>query len=213
MADGEEKEDRKAEQAKQREIFTSLFDEKHHDHLVSKGSLFFLWTSDLSKVHTLAEFEGGMLSFLFTRWEAVLLQSSARSADDLLLQARLSLELLLQLHTQSNKSLLLWLHTCVHAVHTPSPCSVSISQAPSLWAVISIQRAPRPPTRSSVLPEGARQLLRRVRKAKCHMRLIKAAAELTESPSSYCKVIMSTKLLGCWWRTDDSCSRSKCRKT
>lgn len=42
MADGEEKEDRKAEQAKQREIFTSLFDEKHHDHLVSKGSLFFL---------------------------------------------------------------------------------------------------------------------------------------------------------------------------
>uniref|UniRef100_A0A8C7YPP2 Tryptophan 2,3-dioxygenase n=1 Tax=Oryzias sinensis TaxID=183150 RepID=A0A8C7YPP2_9TELE len=37
MADGEEKEDRKAEQAKQKEIFTSLFDEKHHDHLVSKG--------------------------------------------------------------------------------------------------------------------------------------------------------------------------------
>ncbi|RVE67689.1 hypothetical protein OJAV_G00105590 [Oryzias javanicus] len=37
MADGEEKEELRADQAKQKDIFTSLFDEKHHDHLVSKG--------------------------------------------------------------------------------------------------------------------------------------------------------------------------------
>lgn len=37
MPDTEEKEDMMAELVKQKEIFTSLFDEKRHDHLVSKG--------------------------------------------------------------------------------------------------------------------------------------------------------------------------------
>lgn len=40
MADSEEKEELMAELAKQREIFTSLFDEKRHDHLLSKGQCF-----------------------------------------------------------------------------------------------------------------------------------------------------------------------------
>ncbi|CAJ1059051.1 tryptophan 2%2C3-dioxygenase A [Xyrichtys novacula] len=38
MADSEEKEEIMAELIKQRELFTSLFDEKRHDHLVSKGA-------------------------------------------------------------------------------------------------------------------------------------------------------------------------------
>uniref|UniRef100_A0A3P8PEY9 tryptophan 2,3-dioxygenase n=1 Tax=Astatotilapia calliptera TaxID=8154 RepID=A0A3P8PEY9_ASTCA len=37
MPDSEEKEELMAEMVKQRELFTSLFDEKRHDHLVSKG--------------------------------------------------------------------------------------------------------------------------------------------------------------------------------
>lgn len=40
MEDSEEKEELMAELAKQREIFTSLFDEKRHDHLLSKGQCF-----------------------------------------------------------------------------------------------------------------------------------------------------------------------------
>ena len=37
MPDSEEKEEMMAEVVKQKELFTSLFDEKRHDHLVSKG--------------------------------------------------------------------------------------------------------------------------------------------------------------------------------
>lgn len=37
MADCEEKEELMAELLKQKELFTSLFDEKRHDHLHSKG--------------------------------------------------------------------------------------------------------------------------------------------------------------------------------
>lgn len=37
MPDSEEKEELMAELIKQRELFTSLFDEKRHDHLLSKG--------------------------------------------------------------------------------------------------------------------------------------------------------------------------------
>lgn len=40
MTDSEEKEEAMAELVKQRELFTSLFDEKRHDHLVSKGESF-----------------------------------------------------------------------------------------------------------------------------------------------------------------------------
>lgn len=40
MPDSEEKEELMAELVKQKEIFTSLFDEKRHDHLVSKGERF-----------------------------------------------------------------------------------------------------------------------------------------------------------------------------
>lgn len=39
MPDSEEKEETMAELITQRELFTSLFDEKRHDHLVSKGEL------------------------------------------------------------------------------------------------------------------------------------------------------------------------------
>lgn len=45
MADSEEKEELMAELAKQREIFTSLFDEKRHDHLLSKGQCFKISTN------------------------------------------------------------------------------------------------------------------------------------------------------------------------
>lgn len=41
MPDSEEKDEMMAELVKQRELFTSLFDEKRHDHLVSKGECFF----------------------------------------------------------------------------------------------------------------------------------------------------------------------------
>lgn len=41
MPDSEEKEEMMEELVKQRELFTSLFDEKRHDHLVSKGDCFF----------------------------------------------------------------------------------------------------------------------------------------------------------------------------
>lgn len=37
MPHSEKKEELMAEMVKQRELFTSLFDEKRHDHLVSKG--------------------------------------------------------------------------------------------------------------------------------------------------------------------------------
>lgn len=37
MTDSEEKEEMMAELVKQKELFTSLFDEKRHDHLLSKG--------------------------------------------------------------------------------------------------------------------------------------------------------------------------------
>lgn len=37
MPDSEEKEELMAELVKQKELFTSLFDEKRHDHLLSKG--------------------------------------------------------------------------------------------------------------------------------------------------------------------------------
>lgn len=37
MPDSEEKEEMMAEVVKQKELFTSLFDEKRHDHLLSKG--------------------------------------------------------------------------------------------------------------------------------------------------------------------------------
>lgn len=50
MTDSEEKEEAMDELVKQRELFTSLFDEKRHDHLVSKGESFFLsWKSDSIK--------------------------------------------------------------------------------------------------------------------------------------------------------------------
>lgn len=37
MSDLEEKEELMAELVKQKEVFTSLFEEKRHDHLVSRG--------------------------------------------------------------------------------------------------------------------------------------------------------------------------------
>lgn len=37
MSDSEDKEELMAELVKQKELFTSLFDEKRHDHLLSKG--------------------------------------------------------------------------------------------------------------------------------------------------------------------------------
>lgn len=37
MPDSEEKEELMAELVKQKDVFTSLFDEKRHDHLVSRG--------------------------------------------------------------------------------------------------------------------------------------------------------------------------------
>lgn len=40
MPDSEEKEELTAELVKQKELFTSLFDEKRHDHLLSKGECF-----------------------------------------------------------------------------------------------------------------------------------------------------------------------------
>lgn len=40
MPDSEEKEEMMAELVKQKELFTSLFDEKRHDHLLSKGEGF-----------------------------------------------------------------------------------------------------------------------------------------------------------------------------
>lgn len=40
MPDSEEKEELMAELVKQKELFTSLFDEKRHDHLLSKGERF-----------------------------------------------------------------------------------------------------------------------------------------------------------------------------
>lgn len=42
MPDSEDKEELMAELIKQKELFTSLFDEKRHDHLVSKGSCLLL---------------------------------------------------------------------------------------------------------------------------------------------------------------------------
>lgn len=40
MEDSEDKEEMMAELVKQKELFTSLFDEKRHDHLLSKGECF-----------------------------------------------------------------------------------------------------------------------------------------------------------------------------
>lgn len=40
MPDSEEKEELMAELVKQKDVFTSLFDEKRHDHLLSKGQCF-----------------------------------------------------------------------------------------------------------------------------------------------------------------------------
>lgn len=37
MPDSEEKEELMAELVKQKDVFNSLFDEKRHDHLVSRG--------------------------------------------------------------------------------------------------------------------------------------------------------------------------------
>lgn len=37
MPDSDEKEELMAELVKQKDVFTSLFDEKRHDHLLSKG--------------------------------------------------------------------------------------------------------------------------------------------------------------------------------
>lgn len=37
MSESEEKEELRLELAKQMDVFTSLFDEKRHDHLLSKG--------------------------------------------------------------------------------------------------------------------------------------------------------------------------------
>lgn len=39
MPDSDGKEDLMAELVKQKDVFTSLFDEKRHDHLLSKGQL------------------------------------------------------------------------------------------------------------------------------------------------------------------------------
>lgn len=41
MQNSEEKDELMDELLKQRELFTSLFDEKRHDHLLSKGEHFF----------------------------------------------------------------------------------------------------------------------------------------------------------------------------
>lgn len=40
MPESEEKEELTVELAKQTDVFTSLFDEKRHDHLLSKGQSF-----------------------------------------------------------------------------------------------------------------------------------------------------------------------------
>lgn len=40
MPESEEKEELMGELAKQKDLFTSLFDEKRHDHLLSKGQCF-----------------------------------------------------------------------------------------------------------------------------------------------------------------------------
>lgn len=40
MPDSEEKEELMDELVKQRDVFSSLFDEKRHDHLLSKGQFF-----------------------------------------------------------------------------------------------------------------------------------------------------------------------------
>lgn len=40
MPESEEKEELRAELAKQTDVFASLFDEKRHDHLLSKGQRF-----------------------------------------------------------------------------------------------------------------------------------------------------------------------------
>lgn len=40
MPESEEKEELMVELAKQMDVFTSLFDEKRHDHLLSKGQCF-----------------------------------------------------------------------------------------------------------------------------------------------------------------------------
>lgn len=37
IPDAEEKEEMKAEWVQKKEVFTSLFDEKRHEHLLSKG--------------------------------------------------------------------------------------------------------------------------------------------------------------------------------
>lgn len=40
MPESEDKEELMEELAKQKDLFTSLFDEKRHDHLLSKGQCF-----------------------------------------------------------------------------------------------------------------------------------------------------------------------------
>lgn len=40
MPESEDKEELMGELAKQKDLFTSLFDEKRHDHLLSKGQCF-----------------------------------------------------------------------------------------------------------------------------------------------------------------------------
>lgn len=45
MPESEDKEELKGELAKQKDLFMSLFDEKRHDHLLSKGQC--LWQNKL----------------------------------------------------------------------------------------------------------------------------------------------------------------------
>lgn len=48
MPDSEEKEELMDELVKQRDVFSSLFDEKRHDHLLSKGQFFLrIWRFQL----------------------------------------------------------------------------------------------------------------------------------------------------------------------
>lgn len=67
MPDSEEKEELMAEMVKQREIFTSLFDEKRHDHLVSKGEC-------LIRCHNHRGFIMFIYSLYLTQSEAYLVQ-------------------------------------------------------------------------------------------------------------------------------------------
>lgn len=90
MPDSEAKEELMEELVKQKDVFTSLFDVKRHDHLVSRGQ----WPSNNQTVSLcFAELQNTnwfkpvmLLSFSPTRWSAAVLQGSPGCLNDLLLQ-------------------------------------------------------------------------------------------------------------------------------